>query len=162
MIAWLKLGKCTLLVAAGVAALRLRENGLAWETEHWAARIAAHYHVTSLADGVRWLCRMDAPHKDLLAAACFGYAALFATEGLGLWLDIRWAEWLTIVATALLIPLELYELFQRVTAVRCLALVVNVLVVVYLVRRVRTKAAEDEDWRVAGAPLDNRPKSSCP
>jgi uncharacterized membrane protein (DUF2068 family) len=141
MIAWLKLVKSTLLIVAGVAAIWLRRGDSAWMTEHWAGRIAAHFHVGMVADGVRWLCRLDPSSKELLAAVCFGYAALFATEGVGLWLEVRWAEDLTIVATGLLIPIELYELAQRVTPLRCAALVANVLIVIYLVGRVRAKSA---------------------
>jgi uncharacterized membrane protein (DUF2068 family) len=141
MIALLKLVKCTLLVVAGAAAIWLRQGDSAWMTEHWAGRIAAHYHVAMLADGVRWLCRLDPGSKGVLAAACFGYAALFATEGIGLWLEVRWAEYLTIVATALLVPIELYEIAQRVTLLRCGALVANVLIVIYLIWRVRAKVS---------------------
>jgi uncharacterized membrane protein (DUF2068 family) len=36
----------------------------------------------------------------LLAGAAFAYAALFITEGTGLWLPKRWAEYLNIIATA--------------------------------------------------------------
>lgn len=141
MIAWLKLVKCTLLIVAGAAAIWLRRGDSAWMTEHWAGRIAAHYHVGMLADGVRWLCRLDPESKGFLAAACFVYAALFATEGVGLWLEVRWAEYLTIVATGLLVPIELYEIAQRVTPMRCLALVANVLIVIYLIWRVRSKVS---------------------
>jgi uncharacterized membrane protein (DUF2068 family) len=35
----------------------------------------------------------------VLALGAFLYAGLFTTEGLGLWLGLRWAEYLTIVAT---------------------------------------------------------------
>ena len=69
--------------------------------------------------------------------ACFAYAALFLTEGIGLWRDRRWAEYLTIVATGSLVPLEVFELARKVTAVRIGALVVNLLIVVYLVGRLR-------------------------
>lgn len=142
MIAWLKLIKCTLLIVAGAAAIWLRHDDSAWMTEHWAGRIATHYHVAMLTDGVRWLCRLDPGSKGVLAAGCFGYATLFATEGVGLWLEMRWAEYLTIVATGLLIPIELYEIARRVTPLRCLALVANVLIAVYLVWRVRTKVSQ--------------------
>lgn len=144
LIAWLKLVKCTLLISAGATALWLRNGNSAWMTEHWAGRVAAHYHVGLLAEGARWLCRLNPHSKVLLAAVCFAYAALFATEGVGLWLEFRWAEYLTIVATALLIPPELYEIARRVTWLRCSALVVNILVVIYLVWRVRTKAASSD------------------
>jgi uncharacterized membrane protein (DUF2068 family) len=39
-------------------------------------------------------------------------------EGTGLWLDQLWAEYLTVVATSLLVPLELYELVRHPTALK--------------------------------------------
>jgi len=65
------------------------------------------------------------------------YAALLLTEGIGLLLAQRWAEYLTIAATASLIPLELYELVRHPNVTRVTVLVVNLAIVIYLVRRVR-------------------------
>ena len=70
-----------------------------------------------------------------LASICYGL--LFATEGVGLWMEKRWAEWLTIVATGSLIPFELYELARAITPFRALALGVNVVAVIYLIFRLR-------------------------
>src|SRR5689334_1206699 len=50
-------------------------------------------------------------------------------EGVGLWRRRRWAEYLTVVATASFVAFEVYELVQYVTTVRVLALLVNVAVV---------------------------------
>jgi len=57
----------------------------------------------------------------------------------GLFLRKRWAEWLTVVATTLLIPLELYELVRKPSALKGAGLIVNILIVLYLVRVVRRK-----------------------
>jgi uncharacterized membrane protein (DUF2068 family) len=47
-----------------------------------------------------------------------GIAALFLTDETGLLFRKRWAEWLTIVATNSLMPIEVYELVKKFTAVR--------------------------------------------
>jgi uncharacterized membrane protein (DUF2068 family) len=60
------------------------------------------------------------------------YAALEATEMVGLWFSRRWAEYLTLVATAVLIPIELYELSLSVTVFKVITLVINVAIAVYL------------------------------
>jgi uncharacterized membrane protein (DUF2068 family) len=67
-----------------------------------------------------------------LAAALLGYAAIELAEAVGLWLIKRWAEYLTVVATAAFLPLEIYELVEKVTWLRVVAFVFNVAVVVYL------------------------------
>ena len=70
-----------------------------------------------------------------------GYGALELVEGVGLWLRQRWAEWLTVFATSLLIPLELYELVRKPSLLKAGGLAVNVLIVWYLLRVVRRKTA---------------------
>jgi len=42
------------------------------------------------------------------------------TEGVGLALRKRWAEYLTIIATSSLIPLEVYELIQHFSVMKIL------------------------------------------
>ena len=66
-------------------------------------------------------------------------------EGGGLFLRKRWAEWLTVVATTLLIPLELYELVRKPSALKGAGLIVNILIVLYLVRVVRRKGQRQTD-----------------
>jgi len=73
----------------------------------------------------------------VLALGAFLYAALFATEGTGLWLGLRWAEYLTAGATASFAPIELFEVLQRFTLLRVGALVLNIAVAAYLAYRLR-------------------------
>ncbi len=73
----------------------------------------------------------------------FFYSVLLFTEGLGLWFQKRWAEYLTTFSTALLIPLEVYEIYQRPTLFRIAILLINLFIVWYLATRLR-----DESKRV--------------
>jgi uncharacterized membrane protein (DUF2068 family) len=67
------------------------------------------------------------------AGVFLGYAVLEGVEAVGLWYAKRWAEYLTFVATVLLLPLEVYELTHRTTALKIVALLVNLAIAVYLV-----------------------------
>jgi uncharacterized membrane protein (DUF2068 family) len=69
----------------------------------------------------------------LVALLLFGYAAVQIVESIGLWLLKRWGEYFAAVATSAFLPLEIYELTERITVLRVLALIVNVAAVVYLV-----------------------------
>jgi uncharacterized membrane protein (DUF2068 family) len=60
------------------------------------------------------------------------YALLEGAEAVGLWLLRRWAEYLTFIATTLLLPLEIYELTHKLSPLKLLTLILNVAVVVYL------------------------------
>src|SRR5262249_42009678 len=73
--------------------------------------------------------------------AAIGYGVLELVEGYGLWRRFRWAEWLTVIATSLLIPVELYELVHRPSALKAAGLAVNVLIVLYPLRVVRRRRA---------------------
>jgi uncharacterized membrane protein (DUF2068 family) len=77
---------------------------------------------------------------EAASAGTFIYSALLLTEGVGLLLRQRWAEYFTIITTAGLIPLEIYEIVHRITPAKIVVLLVNVAIVAYLVVHVRRKA----------------------
>jgi uncharacterized membrane protein (DUF2068 family) len=70
---------------------------------------------------------------ELTGVALSAYAVLEGVEAVGLWYARRWAEYLTFVATALLLPLEIYEISRKPTALKAVTLVINLAIVVYLV-----------------------------
>src|SRR3981189_2837702 len=76
-------------------------------------------------------------HVNVVAIAAISYAVLEGTEGVGLAMRRRWAEYLTVIATGLLIPYELYEVIRHVTLFKVGALVLNLAVVGYLAYRKR-------------------------
>ena len=69
------------------------------------------------------------------------YAALFLTEGIGLCMAKRWAEWFSVIITSSLVPFELYEIHRHPTVLKVVALLVNLAVVGYLVYRIRADDA---------------------
>ena len=87
--------------------------------------------------------RSSVDHRTLasVGVGSFVYAGLLLTEGVGLWLKRRWAEYFTIVMTASFIPLETYELLRRFTPTRLGILALNVVIVGYLVWHVRREQA---------------------
>jgi len=76
-------------------------------------------------------------HTTLIAFGAMVYALLEGTEGVGLAMRRRWAEYLTVIATGLLIPYEAYEVIHKVTLFKVGALLLNVAVVGYLAYRKR-------------------------
>ena len=69
----------------------------------------------------------------LWAATGIGaYAVLELVEAVGLWLMRRWGEYVAVVGTSVFIPLEVYELIDKASVLKAVALVVNVGAVVYL------------------------------
>ena len=77
------------------------------------------------------------PHVTILAIVAIAYALLEGTEGVGLAMRRRWAEYLTVIATGFLIPYEAYEVIHHITLLKAGALLLNVAVVGYLAYRKR-------------------------
>jgi len=143
LISVFRLAKALVLVAVALGALHLLDRAVAARV-HTALDalpfVARHPAVEEATTKVTGASRK---HLEIAAWVGLGYAALFATEGVGLWLQRVWAEYLTIVATTSFIPFEVYELTRRFTPIRLGALVVNVAIVAYLVvRRVRAGRGE--------------------
>jgi uncharacterized membrane protein (DUF2068 family) len=68
----------------------------------------------------------------LVAVLLLAYALIELVEAFGLWYAKRWAEYLTVVATAAFLPLEIYELTEHISWLKIATLVLNALAVVYI------------------------------
>ena len=68
-----------------------------------------------------------------LAAVAAVYSIVEGIESVGLWRERRWAEYLTVLATAGFIPFEVRELIHGISALKVIALVLNVAILVWLV-----------------------------
>jgi uncharacterized membrane protein (DUF2068 family) len=87
---------------------------------------------STIIDDLRKLFSLKTSILYVLGLITAAYAALEGIEAVGLWRRRRWAEYLTFIATTILLAPEIYELTGRVTVFKILALIINVLVVVYL------------------------------
>ena len=137
MIALFKFLKATVLIAVGFGALRLIHSDLRDQANALFDTLGQSVDVVPILRLLRDIGAL-APHSlRLFGAGAFLYAALFVTEGIGLWRQKRWAEYLTVIATASFIPFEIFEIVQRRTWPRISALVINILVVIYLLYRIK-------------------------
>jgi uncharacterized membrane protein (DUF2068 family) len=68
----------------------------------------------------------------IIGIALLLYAALQIVEGIGLWSLKRWGEYVAVVGTTVFIPLEIYEIVDKVSWLKIVVLVINVAAVVYL------------------------------
>ncbi|CAN5482832.1 DUF2127 domain-containing protein [soil metagenome] len=76
------------------------------------------------------------------AALAFVYSAVRVAEAYGLWFDRRWGAWLGAASGAIYVPVEVYELWHKPSAIKCATLAVNVGVVVYLLWTLNKSAGE--------------------
>lgn len=163
LIAAFKIAKAVTLLGVAAAAFGLLGSNLRDRTTMWLVATLAHlasateFHGMRGALGnvvertldalLRWLGDATPTRLEVTGLVALGYALVLATEGVGLWKERAWAELFSVGVTASLIPLEVYEIVRRVTALRIAVFVVNVAVVVYLARRV----LRERRARAAGA-----------
>jgi uncharacterized membrane protein (DUF2068 family) len=87
------------------------------------------------------LHRLRAHELRVVGVVAIGYGMLELVEGVGLWLDQLWAEYLTVIATSLLVPFELYELVLHPTVWKAGGIFINLLIVLYLASSLRRRLA---------------------
>ena len=87
---------------------------------------------STIIDDLRKLFSLKQSTLFALGLVAAAYAALEGVEAVGLWRRRRWAEYLTFIATTILLVPEIYELTGRTTVFKILALIINLAVVAYL------------------------------
>ena len=139
LIAVFKFVKALLLFTIALGALGLVRGGVPHASERLLSMLSSGTERRVTQAALSRITSMGPTRIAALGVGAFLYAALFLVEGIGLWLQRRWAEYLTVVATASFIPFEIYEVARRVTATRIVALVVNLATLVYLIVRLRRR-----------------------
>lgn len=141
LIAFFKVLKGIALLILAFGILRLVHQDLAKVVGGWLEELRVdpgNKYATAIVAKVGLMSARSIVLYDTLT---FAYAALFLTEGTGLFLRKRWAEWLTVISTGSLIPLEMYEVWKHPSWIKVLLLILNCLIVVYLVWRLRQTSA---------------------
>ena len=142
VIAAFKILKALGLMAVGFGALHFLHRDLATAIEHWVDLLRVDPHSHYLHWILEKLANVDEKKLRELSVGTFFYSALFLCEGVGLAGRRRWAEYLTIISTASLMPIEILEIYKRPSAARVALLLVNLGVVAYLVRELRRMHGE--------------------
>ena len=141
LIAVFKVSKALLVIGTGLGLLSFYEPTFAAALYRLVGQLPYDFEQRVIRELIGFLSGMS-PHRiHIFAIATFVYSSLFLVEAVGLWLGRHWAEILTVVATSLLVPLEVYEALKRYTHGKLLVLVLNVLIVAYLLWRLRREAA---------------------
>jgi uncharacterized membrane protein (DUF2068 family) len=147
LIAVFKLVKAVGLIAGALAAFELlRPERAAW-VKTWLVRATMQTEHHLLARALRPILNLSRHKLEAAGVALLLYAALFLTEGVGLLLERTWAEYLTVFATASLIPFEVWEVAHRVTVMRIGVLLLNIAVVIYLWVKLKRRGSDSGSAR---------------
>lgn len=137
VIAVYKFCKTVLMIAIGLGTLRLLNPDVAAWADRWAAALALRHDRRLLGQLFALVSGLSPRRLREVAIGAFLIALLFLTEGVGLWMGKRWAEYLTVIATTLFVPFEVVQLARLVTVARLAALLINLAVVAFLIYRLR-------------------------
>jgi uncharacterized membrane protein (DUF2068 family) len=139
LIGLFKLAKGITLFALAVGLLRLLHRDIESTITHWIEVVRLDPDNRHIHELLVRVFRVTPKQLRALSAGTFLYSGLFLTEGIGLLKRKHWAEYLTVISTALFIPLECYEIWERRTWPRIVILVLNILTVWYLVRGLKRR-----------------------
>ncbi len=137
LVALFKLIKAALLLATAWGFARMLDPGVALQIESWIKSLRSEWLQYALSQVLERANGLGPLHLQALSVGSTLAAGILVLEGYGLWRGLRWAEYLTVAVTSLLIPVELYEVLTHRRPTVLWVLVLNLGVVWYLLRRLK-------------------------
>ena len=131
-IAVFKMVKATLLILAWLGTREILRKDVADQARQWLQALSFTTGPRYVRELLAWASGVSDARLRELGLVALLYATLYTVEGVGLWLERRWAEYLTIIMTGSLIPFEIYEIARGLSTPKFIAFVVNIAVVAYL------------------------------
>lgn len=144
LIAAYKVVQALLFASVGVGALRLLHK----DAGDVLAQVTTDLRFNPESRFVNFIldeaALLNDPLLRRIGLVAFSYAGVSLVEGIGLFLEKAWAEYLTLVITASFLPWEVFEVLRRLTWVRVALLLANTLVFIYLLILVSTRKKQLE------------------
>ncbi|MHB8533044.1 MAG: DUF2127 domain-containing protein [Solirubrobacteraceae bacterium] len=149
--------RALVLVAIGIVLLTHPHANWSQELSRLGQRLGLDPKSNWVQRILKDAARIKSSKNVLFGTVALGYAALEGAEAYGLWRRRRWGEWLTVVATSLLLIPEVWELTKSTTALKVGALLVNIAVVLYLLHRLGVFERKQEQARPADSAAGDQP-----
>jgi len=128
-----KLLKATLLISVALGVHHLLNRDASEILNHWVRAVRVDPGNKYIHAAISKVTGLDERTLRDISFGTFAYGGLFLIEGTGLLLGKRWAEYLTVISTTGLLPIEVYELFHHPRLAKFVVLGANLLIVAYLV-----------------------------
>ena len=116
-------GAIVLLVGFGLLSLAHRD------IQHLAERLVLHTHLNPASHYphifIDMAAQLNNVHLALIAAGAAAYSLLRFFEAYGLWFGRHWAECLAVVSGAVYVPIEIFEVYERMTLLSVVVLLTN-------------------------------------
>ena len=133
-IIWERLVKGILLILISLKGMSLLNRDLHEVVDELIAQFNLDVDRSVIAQTLKKAGMIDGHLLFIITIVLFLYGILDLVEAYGLHRRKRWAEYLTVFATAVFIPFEVYEVLEKFTLIRTGALVLNILIVIFLIR----------------------------
>jgi uncharacterized membrane protein (DUF2068 family) len=150
----MKLASAVLLAAAGLGVFHLVNKDLGEVAERFVSRLHLDPENHLIQPIISQVSGLDRKRLEAIGAGTLFYAVLHAIEGTGLLLRRNWAGYLTVIITGSLLPVELYEVARKTTAVRVAVLLANLAILIYLIVKLiqERRATADQEVESAARP----------
>jgi uncharacterized membrane protein (DUF2068 family) len=140
LIAFYKFLHALFFIAIGVGAHRLLHKDLADEVDLFARHLRFNPESRLVSFVLEKASLVNDPLLRRIGFFAFCYAAVTLVEGIGLYLEKTWGEFLTLAITASFLPWELFEIYRHVTWIHLGLFAINILVFLYLLDLVLARA----------------------
>jgi uncharacterized membrane protein (DUF2068 family) len=137
-----KLLQAALMIAIGITVLKFVHRDIIAHLHRWIMLLGFDPDSSYVDAALQRAANLTPTKVKLLGAGSFLYAVLFLTEGTGLLLARRWAEWFTVIITSSLLPVEVYSLIRHPSVIKVAILLINLVAVAYLLHRIRSERAQ--------------------
>jgi uncharacterized membrane protein (DUF2068 family) len=135
-------GMLVLLVDAGLLTLIHRN------VQYEGADIVQFFHLNPARHYpeifLKTLSNINNTNLWFLSVSAVLYVIIRMAEAYGLWHDRAWAIWFAVASGALFIPIEISELYERITIPRFLVFLVNIALILYLSRHIKQSRSQKQ------------------
>jgi uncharacterized membrane protein (DUF2068 family) len=138
-IALFKFLKAALLIAISVGVFKAVHKDVGDMAERWVEALRLDPGNRFVDAALSRISNLSPAQIKKIGLGGLVYAGLFLTEGIGLWLLKPWGEWVTVIITGSLVPVEIYEIYRHPSGMKIAVLVINVATVAYLIYRIRQR-----------------------
>jgi len=142
LIAVFKFAQALFFILIGLGAHRLLHKDIADEIDLFARHLRFNPESKLVNFILGRASLINDPMLRRIGFAAFSYSALCIAEGLGLYLEKAWGEFLTLAITASFLPWEVFQVFRHLTWFHVGLLVINILVFIYLLKLIGEKARQ--------------------
>jgi len=137
LIALFKLAKSIACIVLAAMAFHLLQPDVAAHVGRWLESLTWATRHGLVMRAIEWFVDLGPRQFRVFGTAALAYAVLYAVQGVGLWFGRRWAEYLVVVETGLLLPIEVWELQHRFSVFKLGVLLTNIVIVAYLIHVLR-------------------------